>query len=130
MKQLEKLKNDYLKLTLEVFFKNMNNAEKYILWTSKKRSSYFLIPNYAVLPNGDYVIRQIQGIEKQVAPKALIPYEISAKDAEPYMQQEIAQVMNQVSSLFSDIVGITIQNSKHIALLSLSPEQTLKALHQ
>ncbi len=91
----------------------MKTANQHFLWCSSNRQLYFLIPDNQHLSSGNFKIHQLAGIERQVDLKALAPYEISAKDAEPYMQQEIAQVMNQVSSLFSNIVGITIQNSKH-----------------
>jgi len=35
----------------------------------------------------------MMGLEKQVDPEAIAPYEISAKDAEPYMQKEVIQAM-------------------------------------
>jgi len=90
----------------------MKNTEQYSLWVSHKENIYFLIPNYAELPDGDCVIRQIKGVEKQVNPEALTVYEISAKDAEPYMQREVTQAMEQISSLFSNLVAIVLQNSK------------------
>ncbi|MEQ8753695.1 MAG: hypothetical protein RID09_09270 [Coleofasciculus sp. G1-WW12-02] len=99
----------------------MKTSNQHSLWCSSNRQLYFLIPDNQHLPSGNFKIHQLAGIERQVDLKALAPYEISAKDAEPYMQQEVAQVINQVSSLFSNIVGITIQNSKHS---STNSEQT------
>lgn len=81
------------------------------LWFDSERGLYFLIPKNIDLPVGDCVIRKVEGIEKQVDPEAIAPYEISAEEAEPYMQQEVTQAMEQISSLFSNVVAIALQNS-------------------
>ncbi|MEH2179647.1 hypothetical protein [Nostoc sp.] len=70
------------------------------------------MPNNLILPDGNFTIRSLMGIKKQVAPEAIAPYEISAKDAEPYMQQEVTQAMEQISNLFSNVVTISLQKSK------------------
>jgi hypothetical protein len=44
-----------------------------------------------------------------VDPKSITLYEISAKEAEPYMQQEVTQAMEQISSLFSNFETATTQ---------------------
>ena len=90
----------------------MPTSEQYSLWRNCEQGSYFFIPNGQELPNGNYRIRQLKGIEKQVDPEAIAPYEISAKDAEPHMRQEVTQAMEQISSLFSNVVAIALQNSK------------------
>jgi hypothetical protein len=90
----------------------MNTSNRYSLWRDFNRGLYFLIPNNQELPIGNCMIRQLKGIEKRVDPEAIAPYKISAKDAEPYMRQEVTQTMEQISSLFSNVVAIALQNSK------------------
>jgi uncharacterized phage infection (PIP) family protein YhgE len=90
----------------------MKTPSRYSLWCSSNRHLYFLIPDNQDLPSGNFKIHKLAGIERQVDLKALAPYEISAKEAEPYMQQEVTQAMEQISSLFSNVVTIALQNSK------------------
>jgi len=90
----------------------MKNKKQCSLWFSREKTIYFLIPNNIDLSDGDCVIHQIKGVEKQVNLEVIAPYEISAKDAEPYMQQEVTEAMEQISSLFSNVVAISLQNSK------------------
>jgi len=90
----------------------MRVSNRHSLWRDSKQGCYFLIPDSQDLPDGNCTIRQLQGTEKQVDPAAIAPYEISAKDAEPYMRQEVTQAMEQISSLFSNVVAIALQNSK------------------
>jgi hypothetical protein len=82
------------------------------LWRDSVRGTYFLIPDNQELFSGDCTIRQLKGAEKHVDPDKIAPYEISAKDAEPYMHQEVTQAMEQISSLFFNVVAIALQNSK------------------
>ena len=109
----------------------MSVSNQHSLWRESKQGSYFLIPDSQDLPNGNCTIRQLKGIEKQVDREAIAPYEISAKDAEPYMRQEVTQAMEQISSLFSNVVAITLQNSKgnsrHVAK-SADPTQPASSL--
>jgi hypothetical protein len=90
----------------------MNTSNQYSLWRDFKRGLYFLIPDNQDLPIGNCRIRQLKGIEKRVDPEAIAPYEISAKDAEPYMRQEVTQSIEQISSLFSNVVSLALQNTK------------------
>jgi len=90
----------------------MKASNQYHLWRDCGQGRYFLIPNDQKIPSGNCIIRQIRGIEKRVSLNVIAPYEISAKDAEPYMQQEIDQAMEEISSLFSNVVAIALQNSK------------------
>jgi len=91
---------------------NMKSSFETFLWLEPIQHRYFLIFNSQELRNGNIVIRNLVGTEKQVDPEAIAPYEISAKEAEPYMQQEVTQAMEQISSLFSNVVAIALQNSK------------------
>jgi hypothetical protein len=90
----------------------MKTSNQSSLWRDSDRGIYFLIPDEQELASGNCTIRQLKGIEMQVDPNAIAPYKISAKDAEPYMQQEVTQAMEQISSLFSDVVTIALQSSK------------------
>jgi hypothetical protein len=90
----------------------MRTSNHYSLWRDIKQRLYFLIPENQELPNGNCTIRRLSGMEKHVDPEAIAPYKISAKEAEPYMQQEVTQAMEQISSLFSNVVAIALQNSK------------------
>ncbi|MEG4633069.1 hypothetical protein QUB56_26395 [Microcoleus sp. AR_TQ3_B6] len=90
----------------------MKSKNKHSLWVNLAVGDYFLVPNNLNLPDGNCAIRNLRGIEKQVDPDAIAPYEISAKDAEPYMRQEVTQAMEQISSLFSNVVAIALQNRK------------------
>lgn len=109
----------------------MKSQDKYSLWLDLAVGDYFLIPNNLILPDGNCVIRSLMGVEKQVDPVAIAPYEISPKDAEPYMQQEVTQAMEQISSLFSNVVAIALQNSKgnsRDAAKSTAPTQPASSL--
>ncbi|MHC5719620.1 MAG: hypothetical protein ACYTX0_48160, partial [Nostoc sp.] len=90
----------------------MKTSDRSSLWRNSDQRKYFLIPDDQELENGNCTICQLKGIEKHVDPAAIAPYEISAKDAEPYMQQEVTQAMEQISSLFSNVVAIALQSSK------------------
>jgi hypothetical protein len=70
---------------------------KLSLWINSKKKQYFLIPDNQKLPKGNDVIRRLMGIEQQIDLAAIAPYEISAKEAEPYMQQEVTQAMEEIS---------------------------------
>jgi hypothetical protein len=91
---------------------NINSDNQVSLWLEPRQHRYFLIPDNQELLNGNCCIRKMMGLEKQVDPEAIAPYEISAKDAEPYMQKEVIQAMEQISSLFSNVVAIPLQNRK------------------
>ncbi|HLO49660.1 MAG TPA: hypothetical protein VK211_14695, partial [Kamptonema sp.] len=75
----------------------MNTLNQSSLWRDSERGIYFLIPDAQELAIGNCTIRQLKGIEKQVDSEAIAPYEISAKDAEPYMRQEVTQAMEQIA---------------------------------
>src|SRR3569832_2329801 len=90
----------------------MKSKNKHSLWVNLAVYDYFLVPNNLNLPDGNCAIRNLMGIEKQIDPDAIAPYKISAKEAEPYMQQEVTQSMEQISSLFSNVVAIALQNNK------------------
>ncbi|NJL86908.1 MAG: hypothetical protein HC886_14595 [Leptolyngbyaceae cyanobacterium SM1_1_3] len=96
----------------------MESSNKHTLWVSKKERIYFLIPDAVVLPDGNYTIRQIRGIERQVKLEAIAPYKISAQEAEPYMQEEVAQILALLSGLCSSVVNVTLDNSKEISTVS------------
>jgi hypothetical protein len=91
---------------------NINSDNQVSLWLEPIQHRYFVIPDNQELLNGNCCIRKMMGLEKQVDPEAIAPYEISAKDADPYRRQEVVQAMEQISSLFSNVVAITLQNSK------------------
>jgi hypothetical protein len=67
----------------------MKTSNQFSLWRDSVRGTYFLIADNQELASGNCTIRQLKGIEKQVDPAAIALYEISAKEAEPYMQQEV-----------------------------------------
>ncbi|HEY9850964.1 MAG TPA: hypothetical protein V6D28_15960 [Leptolyngbyaceae cyanobacterium] len=90
----------------------MNTLNQSSLWRDSERGIYFLIPDAQELAIGNCTIRQLKGIEKQVDSEAIAPYEISAKDAEPYMRQEVTQAMEQIASLFSNVLAISLENNK------------------
>jgi hypothetical protein len=109
----------------------MNSDNQVSLWLEPIQHRYFLIPDKQELLNGNCCIRKMTGLEKLVDPEAIAPYEISAKDAEPYMRQEVTQAMEQISSLFSNVVAISLQNSKgnsRDAAKSADPTQPASSL--
>jgi len=89
----------------------MKSSSESSIWLEPIQHRYFLILNGQELRNGNIVIRNLAGLDKRVDPEAIAPYEISAKDAERYMRQEVTQAMEQISDLFSNVVAIALQSS-------------------
>ena len=79
---------------------NMSTMNKNSLWTNSNRSRYFLIPNNQNLTPGNFTIQTLTGISKQVDVTALTPLEITAVQAQPYIQAEIDRALKQTKEAF------------------------------
>lgn len=104
----------------------MTTSSTVSLWRGSTRGVYFLIPDNEELSHGTYTIYQIRGLKKQVDLESLKSYEISAAAAEPYMQKEVTLIVTHISSLFSSIVAINLNDQEK----SSHPFESHSSSHQ
>ena len=65
------------------------------LWFTPDRTRRFLIPASATLPDGEDTLMTATGEKRQVAMADVLPYEISAEEAQAWAKQELASVARQ-----------------------------------
>lgn len=66
------------------------------LWFTPDRTRRFLIPASAALPCGEDTIVTATGQQRQVAMADVLPYEVSAEEAQAWAKQELASVARQL----------------------------------
>ena len=66
------------------------------LWFTRDRTRRFLIPVSAELPEGVDTLVTATGQQRQVAMADVLPYEVSAEEAQAWAKQELASVARQL----------------------------------
>lgn len=114
------------------------HQENCSLWTNSTRRRYFLIPDHQQLPTGDFIIYNLTNESKQVELKAITNWEITRKQAQPYIEAGLNQVWQQAKTAFSTFTNFataaegktpsadnTSQASKNpiASLLGISPQE-------
>lgn len=90
----------------------MNSKNKPSLWTDSTRSHYFLIPDNQELPNGDFILYNLNGNEKRVDSTALTSFEIPDSEAKTYIQTEMNQAFEEAKNAFSNFIAFSTQTSQ------------------
>ena len=64
------------------------------LWTDGARTRFFIVPDDAVLPAGDFALRTITGRKADVDPAALAPFEVSEPQAKAWLEGEFGRMLD------------------------------------
>ena len=68
------------------------------LWSHSDKTRQFLIPDTLQLPPGDYMLRTATEREQRVDPAALIPYEVSAEQAQAWAKAQLGEVTGRLGA--------------------------------
>jgi hypothetical protein len=74
----------------------MNSVDS-VLYTSQIRKKCYLVPPDLSLPPGDLVICDVAGHERSVDPAALLPFEVSARQARRYLLHRALGLIGQAT---------------------------------
>lgn len=81
------------------------------LWTDAQQTRYFLIPEYASWPKGDFILRTFTGREQSIDPAGLSNFEMTPQQAQQYVQLQMNQALEQTKSAFANLWGISGQRA-------------------
>jgi len=98
----------------------MNTSTKCYLWTNRKHSRYFLIPDDQEFPDGDFLILNNNGTEISVDLSSINSFEISEEEARLFWQQEMEKILKQTKFTLSNLIKIA---AKEISKTSPKVEQ-------
>ena len=74
----------------------MSINQSYVIYCDSTHTWFFLIPEQADLPDGDFTIISLIGREMQVDPWAVEPYAVPRAMAEDYLSQQMRQGFDQM----------------------------------
>ena len=95
---------------------NNNNSEKnehnqHFLWINNcNRRCYFLIPSNHKFLQGDFKIHNLQGEIQEVDISDITQFEITSKQAQPYLEEKLNQSWQQAKeavNIFSNFAAVT-----------------------
>ncbi len=90
------------------------HQENCSLWTNSTRRRYFLIPDHQQLPTGDFIIHNLTNESKQVELKVITNWEITRKQAQPYIEAGLNQVWQQAKTAFSTLTNFATAKDKQV----------------
>jgi hypothetical protein len=64
------------------------------LWNNPGRSRYFLIPDDAQLPPGEFDLHTLTGRKLKVDPASLAPFELSEEQAKEWLRAEFGKMLD------------------------------------
>jgi hypothetical protein len=98
------------------------------LWIDTTQTRYFLIPDRQKLPNGDFILHNLDGKERNVNPTSLTSFEITEEEANTYLQTEIEQVMEQAKNALSNLITSSVEQGKADLTSTRSSDEFLSNL--
>ena len=75
----------------------MSIKQKYVIYSDSTHKWFFLIPEQADLPNGDFTIISLIGREMQIDPTALKPFAVPRELAEAYLSGQMRQGFDRIT---------------------------------
>jgi hypothetical protein len=70
------------------------NTNKFTLWADLERNYFFLVPDDAELPFGEFDVYTMTGNQHWVDPWAIAPYEISREEAQTWLSGRIRETLD------------------------------------
>ena len=74
----------------------MNSKNTFSIWLNSIGSRYFIIPENQDIPSGDFIVFNLTGEKKTVAPTALTSFEITEVEARTYLENELTQLIEKI----------------------------------
>jgi hypothetical protein len=71
-----------------------SNIEDKTVWRTEEGTRYFLIPDEAVLPTGEFTIRTVTGKRRRTAQESLLVFEISEEQAVAWLKQQFGNFLD------------------------------------
>jgi len=81
------------------------------LWTDAQQKRYFLIPEYTLWPEGDFVLRTFTGRQQRIDPAVLSNFEMTPQQAQQYVQAQMDQALEQTKNAFANLWGMAAQQT-------------------
>jgi hypothetical protein len=101
------------------------------LYLTPDNARYFLVPEGASLPAGDFVIRTFTGDQQSVDPAALAAFEVPEQQAKRYVHADMSQTLEQVKSTVSGFLAMAsleAQKRKAAPAAPAQPAQPISGL--
>jgi hypothetical protein len=71
-----------------------SNIEDKTVWRCEEGTRYFLIPDDAVLPTGEFAIRTVTGKRRNTKQESLLVFEISEEQAVAWLKQQFGNFLD------------------------------------